>query len=70
MGHDSRAPEGDLKTPLGGEPEGVFFYEGEVELMSTNKYFRILRLISIALIFCFATPSQAMDVTLAWDANT
>lgn len=55
---------------MGGEPEGVFLYEGEVERMSINKSYRILPLISIALIFCLATPSHAMDVTLAWDANT
>jgi hypothetical protein len=59
------------KTPLGSLPRGVFSLGGKTvnEIHGIRTLAKSLLLL-ISLLFCFATPAYALDITLQWDANT
>jgi hypothetical protein len=59
-------------------PRGVFFVGNRFLKMGSKKkrrdqmmnFKKCAGFSVIALLFCFVTPCHAMDITLAWDANT
>jgi hypothetical protein len=59
-------------------PRGVFFVGNRFLKMGSQKkrrdqmmsFKKCAGCSVIALLFCFVTPCHAMDITLAWDANT